>query len=120
MAWLFEVSENQLRISTTSAEGVLTAQAPAPSQRIPARLLDREGTPVDWVGTSEVAHTYGGGYTHNASFLPRRNPEVAYFALGQVSGSGLHSLFDRSSDVAIDFADNASLSRDPENPGLLD
>ena len=120
MTWLFEASENQLRISTTSAEAVLTAQAPASSQRILARLMDREGTPVDWVGTGEVAVSYGGSYTHNPSFLPRRNPDCAYFSLGQVSGAGLHSLFDRASDIAIDFAEDATLSRNSQNPNLLD
>ena len=120
MTWHFEVSANQLRISTTSAEAVLTGQAPAPAQRILARLLDREGAPVDWVGTGEVAVSYGGGYTHNASLLPRRNPEVAYFALGQVSGRGLHSLFDRPSDVAIDFSEDTDLRRNSQNLDLLD
>lgn len=120
MTWRFEVSENQLRISSTSAEAILTGQAPASAQRILARLLDREGMPVDWVGTGEVAVTYGGQYTHNASFLPRRNPEVAYFGLGQISGHGLHSLFDRPSDVAIDFSEDTDLHRNSQNLDLLD
>ena len=120
MTWRFEVTEHQLLISTTSAEAGLAAQVPASSKRIVARLLDREGTPLDWVGTGEVAGTYGGGYTHNASFLPRRNPEVAYFALGQVAGTGLHSLFDRPSDIAIDFSEDTTLSRHAQNGDLLD
>lgn len=120
MAWVFELHPNELRISSTSAESVLTGQAPASSQRLVARLLDLEGTPVDWVGTGEVAVSYGGSYTHNSSFLPRRNPDCAYFALGQVSANGLHSLFDRASDTAIDFPEGTTLSRSAENLDLLD
>ncbi len=120
MVWVFEVQANELRISSTSSDSVLTGQAPASPQRLVARLLDRQGTPVDWVGTGEVAVSYGGSHTHNPSFLPRRNPDCAYFALGQVSAAGLHSLFDRASDIAIDFAEDATFSRNPQNLDLLD
>ncbi|HLV85830.1 MAG TPA: alpha-galactosidase [Candidatus Sulfotelmatobacter sp.] len=120
VVWIFELHANELRISSTSLESVLTGQAPAASQRIIARLMDREGTPVDWVGTGEVAVSYSGSYTHNPSFLPRRNADCAYFALGQVSGAGIHSLFDRPSDIAIDFPEEATLSRDAQNLDILD
>lgn len=120
MRWILEAHANELRISSTSADAVVTGQAPAPPQRIVARLLDRQGTPVDWVGTGEVAVSYGGSYTHNPSFLPRRNPDCVYFSMGQVSAAGLHSLFDRASDIAIDFAEDATLSRNQQNPDLLD
>jgi len=120
MTWIFEVSGDELRISSTSSRAQLIGHAPAPPQRILARLLDRDGTPVDWVGTGEVAVTYGGSYTHNPSFLPRSNPDCAYFALGQVSANGFHSLFDRPSDVAIDFDPGSSLSRNAVDRNLLD
>jgi hypothetical protein len=79
MLWTFDLRPDELRISSTSADAMLTGKAPASAQRIVARLLDRQGIPVDWVGTGEVAVTYGGSYTHNPSFLPRRNPDCAYF-----------------------------------------
>jgi hypothetical protein len=81
--------------------------------------MDTEGTQVDWVGTGEVAGTYGGSYTHNRSFLPRQNPEVMYFTLGQTQGSTFHSLFDRDSDIAIDFGEGVTMSRDQQNSALL-
>lgn len=118
--WVFTLSPDAVRVSTTSAEALMEAEAPASPQRIVARLMDPEGTPVDWVGTGEVAGNYGGGYTHNRSYLPRRNPEVAYFALGQISAAGLHSLFDRPSDTAIDFAPSASMVRNAHDENLLD
>ncbi len=118
--WVFTLSTDVVRISTTSAEALIEAQAPASPQRMVARLLDPEGTPVDWVGTGEVAGGYGGSYTHNRSYLPRRNPEVAYFALGQTSASGLHALFDRPTDIAIQFAQRASFVRNAHDQNLLD
>jgi hypothetical protein len=120
MLWVFEPRDNELHISATSADGVLTAQAPASAQRSIARLLDTQGVSVEWTGTGEVAVTYGGSYTRNPSFLPRRNPECAYFSLGQVSAIGIHSLFDRPTDVAIDFAEDATLTRSEQNADLLD
>jgi hypothetical protein len=118
--WVVELSQDTLKVSSTSTRAVLTAEAPAPPDRIVARILDPGGVPVDWVGTDEVAHGYGGSETHNPSFLPARNPEVMYFALGQVSGSTLHALFDRKSDTAIRFSDETVMERNQRNPDLLD
>ncbi|MGA8068615.1 MAG: hypothetical protein WCA47_14910, partial [Terriglobales bacterium] len=120
MLWVLELQANELHIFSSSAGAVLTGQAPASPQRMVVRLLDRQGMAVDWVGTGEVAVTYGGSYTHNLSYLPRRNPDCAYFSLGQVSAAGLHGLFDRASDIAIDFAEDATLSRSGQNPDMLD
>ena len=58
--------------------------------------------------------------TQNPSFLPRCNPEVMYFALGQVASSGLHSLFDRKTDTAIDFPAQTSMKRSERDPNLLE
>lgn len=118
--WLIELAPYTLKISSTSTDGVLTAKAPAPTDRIVARLLDPQGVPVDWVGTHEVVGSYGGRETRNPSFLPSRNPEVMYFALGQVSSSNLHSLFDRKTDTAISFSDQAVMQRSPQDPNLLE
>jgi hypothetical protein len=118
-SWLFEVESNVLRISSTSANAVLTADVPASTERVPARLMDPDGVPVDWVGTNEVAGSYGGSETHNRSFLPARNPECMYFALGQVGGAVFHSLFDRKTDTAISFSETTLLQRDSQAPDLL-
>ena len=117
--WSLEVGENSLTISSTEYDAELIADALAPPTRILARLMDAEGAPVDWVGTSEVAGTYGGTLTHNRSFLPRRNPDVMYFTLGQTQGSVFHSLFDRETDTAIDFGEGVAMNRDSQNPDLL-
>jgi hypothetical protein len=119
-AWLFKLSPNTLELSSTSAEAVITAQAPATADRIVARLMDPAGVPVTWVGTDEVASTYGGSETRNPSYLPRRNPEVMYFSLGQVSSANLHSLFDRRLDIAIQFSEETVMKRDSRNPDVLD
>ena len=50
-AWNIDIAENAVRISSTSDNAMLTAHAPAPSERMLARLVDREGTPVDCLPT---------------------------------------------------------------------
>jgi len=118
--WLIELGPNTLKISSTSTDAVLTAKAPAATDRIVARLLDPQGVPVDWVGTHEVVGSYGGRETRHPSFLPSRNPEVMYFALGQVSSSNFHSLFDRKADTAINFSDQTVMQRSRQDPNLLE
>lgn len=118
-AWLIKLRPNSLEISDTSGEAFLTSIAPASAERIVARLIDPEGIPVIWAGTHEVADTYGGKQTRNPSFLPRRNPEVMYFGLGQISSLNFHSLFDRKADTAIQFSDQTRMRRDPRDPNVL-
>jgi len=118
-AWVLELAPDALIVSSTSYDGVLTAEAPASRERIVARTVDPQGTPVDWTGTQEVENTYGGAVTRNRSYLPRRNPEVLYFALGQVAASTFHSLFDRPTDTAIDFPPDTLLRRSGSDSGVL-
>ena len=118
-AWVLKLEPDALTISTTTAEGMLTAEAPATPDRIVARLLDPQGVPVTWVGTDEIKDGYGASETRNPSYLPRRNPEVMYLSLGQVSGSNLHSLFDRPTDTAIDFPKGALMRRTGDDANLL-
>src|SRR5450755_4713953 len=59
-AWQFEMGPRTLKISTSIANAVVTGLATASANRVVARLLDPQGTPVDWVGTSEVSDGYGG------------------------------------------------------------
>jgi hypothetical protein len=119
-AWNFDISHNMLKISSTATNAVLTAEAPAPQNRIPARVLDPQGFPVDWIGTDEAPLEYGGKETRNQSFLPLKNPEVMYFSLGLVSGPAFHSLFDRKQDAVIQFSDQTTLRRADQDPSLMD
>ena len=118
--WTIQLGPEALTIFTTTAGGVPTAEAPAAHDRIVARLLDPQGVPVTWVGTDEVKSGNGGSETRNPSFLPRRNPEVVYFARGQLSGSILHSLFDRKTDTRIDFSEKTVMQRNWHDAGLLE
>jgi hypothetical protein len=118
-AWVFKVLQGELLISTTAADAILAAEAPAGPQRIAARLLDPDGTPVVWSGTAEVAGSYGGSLTQSPSYLPARNPEVMYFSLGQAASTPFHALFDRAADIAVDFPEQTSMQRDAHNPDLL-
>jgi hypothetical protein len=120
MGWVIELRGNALKISSTDEGAVLTATIPALSSRVPARLIDPQGAPVDWVGTSEVMGGYGGSETRNPSFLPRTNAEVMYFSLGQVASPAFHALFDRPSDIAINFTEDAVMARNSSDTNLLD
>ncbi len=118
-AWLFELGPNTLKISSTSTGALLTAGVPVSTDRVVARVLDPQGVPVQWVGTDEVLGSYGGSETRNPSFLPSRNAECMYFALGQVSNSILHSLFDRKVDTVINFSDQTMMQRNSQDLDLL-
>jgi hypothetical protein len=117
--WVIELRRNVLKISSTSDAAVLTAVVPAPPSRVPARLIDPQGAPVNWVGTNEVKSGYGGSETFNPSFLPKTNAEVMYFSLGQVASPVFHALFDRESDIAIDFTNGAVMAREANDANLL-
>jgi Melibiase/Alpha galactosidase C-terminal beta sandwich domain len=119
-AFAFQVSGPLLKISSTYSNAVLSAQAPAPLSRIPARLMDTTGFPVVWAGTDEAQLEWGGQETRRPSFLPSKNPEVMYFGLGQVSGNTFHSLFDRNADIAIAFTEETALRRNDSDENLLD
>ena len=119
MEWKLIASGDTLQVSSTDYHSVLTADVPSSADRIFARLLDREGVPVVWSGTGEVQEGYGGSYTRNPSFLPRRNPDVTYVRLGRIEGAGFHSLFDRNTDTAIDFPEDSLLHRDDNNQDVV-
>jgi hypothetical protein len=119
MEWKLSVTGDMLHIASTDYRSLLTAQTPANTDRIPGRLLDKQGAPVVWSGTGEVADGYGGSYTRKTSFLPRTNPDVMYVRLGKLEGTGFHSLFDRSTDTAVDFPEDTTLHQDESNSDLL-
>jgi len=108
-AWEFDAQPDKLTIVTTDFHGVLTGWADSPADRSVVRLIDPEGLRVSWRGTDEVTETYGGESSSLWSNLPRINPEVTYLGLGHVAGGGLHSLFDRGTDIAVDFGGDSEL-----------
>jgi hypothetical protein len=85
-AWLFEVGPNTLKISSTSADAILTAEAPASMERIVARVLDPQGVPVTWQGSHAIATwgDYGGSETWNPSLpsQPKSWDHVLCFRAG--------------------------------------
>ncbi len=108
-AWVFDALPGKIAISTTGFHGVLTGWAASSTDRTISILLDPAGEPVQWKGTDEIVESVGGLQTSHPSYLPRRNPEVMHMGLGHVSGAGMHSLFDRGTDTAIDFGQDAVL-----------
>lgn len=118
--WRFSLEDGFVNISTTAGDALLMASTPAPQTRQPARLMDRGGVPVTWSGTDEVHDGYGGPVTQRPSYLPQKNSNVMYFSLGRNSAATLHSLFDRPTDTAIDFPEQAALVRNQNDPDRLD
>jgi hypothetical protein len=119
-AWNFEINSGYVKLSSTLASAIISAEAPAPLNRILTRPLDPRGTPVEWLGTNEAMLEYGGAEIRNQSFLPSTNPEVMYFAMGLVSALNLHALFDRNTDMLIQFTDQTTLRRSERDDSLLD
>lgn len=119
LGWKLSVSGDALQIASTNYHSVVTADVPSTVDRIFARLMDKDGSPVTWSGTGEVHGGYGGSYTRNPSFLPHKNPEVMYTRLGRLEGAGFHSFFDRNADTAIDFPEDAVLHRDESNQDIV-
>ncbi len=117
--WTIVALPDGLRISCTHVNAVVIGDVPVSPRRFVARLLDPQGTPVSWVGTKEVKETYGAAEVRNPSFLPRENPEVMYFALGQIASPLFHSLFDQQSDTAIDFPLGTVLAKKAAADGMF-
>jgi len=117
--WQFSLKNDSIQVACSSTNGVITAVAPAEKNRIPARIVDPGGKPVEWNGTSEVNYRYGGPQTRNKSFLPSENPDILFLSLGQVTGNNLHCLFDRKTDTAIEFPDKTLMLRDDDDPDLM-
>jgi hypothetical protein len=93
--WRFDLQDGSLTIATTDSDAILNATVASPGTRQLARLMDPSGVPVKWAGTDEAHDGYGAPETQKQSHLPRSNSDVMMFALGPVSASTLHSLFDR-------------------------
>ena len=118
--WTFEFNNSYCLISASSADMYITAKAPATSERVVAHLLDHSGIPVNWRGTEEITVSWDGKDTQNPSALPSRNPEVMTFALGPVTATNLHSLFDRKKDIAISFPELTLMKRNQQDQETLD
>jgi hypothetical protein len=118
--WIFELNQNNVIVSGTTADLFISAKAPAPPERVVARLLDPEGVPVNWRGTDEITNSWNGKDTQNPSALPSKNSEVMTFAFGQVSALNLHCLFDRKKDIAVTFSDLTVMKRYVHDQDLLD
>jgi len=107
--WEFDAQQGKVIVTTTDFHGALTGWADSPAGRTAVRLIDPEGLPVSSLGNDGEIATYPGTSTTLWSYLPRHNPEVIYLGLGHVSGGGLHSLFDRGTDIAVDFGEDSGL-----------
>jgi hypothetical protein len=111
VGWVIELRPDVIVVSSTSRTVTLRAAVPGVRRLMQARLLDPQGTPVNWIGNNEVQGLYGGHQSPSPSFLPRKNSDVIYFSLGQITSPAFHALFDRQSDTAIDFPEGSILEQ---------
>lgn len=87
--WKFEMSEKGLNISCSADNAVLQGIAPAPEDRIPARVESQDNG-------------------------------IMYTSLGFVSSRNIYSLFDRETDILIQFPKESILSRNLSEKKLMD
>jgi hypothetical protein len=114
--WEFKTGENAIDVSTAAAGSVISAAAPATAQRITARLAEPDKMQSKIAG-KEIDYT--GFPMEERFYIPPDSAEVMFLALGPVDALNVHGLFDRPTDIAIRFAADSRLSRDPADAQLL-
>lgn len=106
--WKFKLLTNRV-VVTSSLEGSnISAIAPSPLNRFPARIADPGNVMVsetsgrsDYTGVTEL----------EKYFIPTENPHVMYLSLGLIESSNLHSLFDKQTNTVIQFSSRTKLIR---------
>ncbi len=113
----FSALENQVQAAASSNLAVLTGLAPAPKNRMPARVADPEKI---LRSETQAGEDYTGIDTFENYYIPAENPHVMYLALGPVDALNLHALFDKQSDVVIQFPDNSRIARSREESDCME
>lgn len=115
--WNFKFTKKSIAVSSSEQGSVLTAVAPAPVDRFPARIADStqmlvsDSTKrIDYTGVKNETEKY---------YVPGENPNVMYLSLGLIESPNLHALFDKQTNTVIQFSDATSIKRFPENPSLV-
>jgi hypothetical protein len=119
-SWSFETFPTYLKILSTSPQLSLTARAPAGKERLVARLMDSEGVPVVWRVTDEAKGRWGTPEFPQTSYLPAHQANTMHFSMGTVSGNQFHALFDRPTDIAIQFPDQSRMQGSSSHPDFLE
>ncbi len=115
-AWEFILNNNTIVVKTSEDNTYITAIAPAPLNRFPARVSDSSNilgdeTPgrSDYTGVTQIEKYY----------IPQENPHVMYLSLGNIESTNLHALFDKLTNTVIEFSHGTKLTRNPGNQNLM-
>ena len=114
--WEFKVLKNKIEVTSTSKNTFITAIAPASPNRFPARIADPEKMVAvetndsdDYTGVTQIEKYY----------VPTENPQIMYLSLGAIDSPVLHSLFDKQTDIAIQFPPGTLLKRLTNNQSFM-
>ena len=115
--WNFKIFENRIGVSSSAEGSCITAIAPAPINRFPARIADSAhmltsdpNKRIDYTGVTNEVEKY---------YVPLENPNVMYLSLGAIESPNLHSLFDKQTNTVIQFSSAAKIKRVPEDPLIV-
>jgi hypothetical protein len=115
--WNFKISEHSVIVSPSEKESCITAIAPAPVNRFPARIADStqmlisDSTKrIDYTGIKNETEKY---------YVPGENPNVMYLSLGAIESPILHALFDKLTNTVIQFSPATFITRLPEDPSFV-
>ena len=115
-SWTLSLMENRILVSSSTEGAYITAVAPAPLNRFPARIVDT--AKVETV-TTKKGMDYTGVNSEERHYVPEVNPQVMYLSLGLIDSPGLHSLFDKQTNTVIKFSPDSKLERLPEDQSLV-
>ena len=110
------LSENDIDIRSTSDNSAISVLAPAPKNRFPARIADSENMQVHETGESS---DYTGVAQIEKYFVPPENPQVMFLSLGLIDSPNLHALFDKASNIVLQFSSDAVFKRWPADDSFL-
>ena len=114
--WEFIFTENNIDVRTSVDKTYIAAFAPAPKNRFPGRIADPENLQEHETGEN---NDYTGVAQIEKYFVPPENPQVMYLSLGAIDSPNLTSLFDKDSNIVIQFSLDSDLKRWSEDQSFM-
>jgi len=114
--WVFIFTVNNIDVRTSVESTYIDALVPAPKNRFPGRIADPENLQDHQTGES---NDYTGVAQIEKYYVPPENPQVMYLSLGAIDAPNLFSLFDKDSNIVIQFSSDADLKRWSEDQSFM-
>jgi len=106
------VTHDTIEVRGSQVNIVLTGIALAPPSRFPVRIAKPDK--MQRFLADEDTDFTGANY-YEKMYIPSEASHVMYLSLGLVEAQKLHTLFDKPSDIVIQFPVNSHLKRDLQN-----